>query len=243
MIEIGLGLSTMWSALEFSGASSYNYQCSRLLQSPPRSTDKPLIPKVSLRYQPAVIPSFLLVGTVLTICLGSVLGAPQSSCIMCDKEDLRPRVPPYSDSYEEYTFDHQVSQQSAMEYLQKHNKIVITKSQHNACSSIKCPANASKYCRGTQFINDHCYCEQQHREEGLPYVPHVCFADQKEHTPSVDSCFEFVEIKECCCAEIWLKKWRHISGSSRSQHVLNILIPLLSTISVLNWISRSRIFC
>jgi len=121
MIEIG-GPGTMWSELECSGLAIENCQCSRLQRSSQRSTDKPLIPRVSLRYQPsAVIPSFLAIGIVLTICLGSALGAPQSSCIMCDKEDLRPRVPPYTDSYEEYTFDHQVTQQSAIESMLKFN--------------------------------------------------------------------------------------------------------------------------
>ncbi|XP_044250402.1 uncharacterized protein [Drosophila takahashii] len=240
MIEIG-GLNAMWSELECSGLAIQNCQCPRLQRSPPRSsTDKPLMPRVSLRYQPAVIPSFLAMGIVLTICLGSALGAPQSSCIMCDKEDLRPRIPPYSDSYEEYTFDHQVTQQSAMESIQKFNG---TRGQNNACSSIKCPPNTPKYCLGSQFINDHCWCELQHREEGLPYVPHVCFADQKVHTASVDSCFTFVQVKECCCAEIWLKKWRHISGSSRSQHTPKLLIHLLAALSALHWISRRRTFC
>ncbi|XP_044317536.1 uncharacterized protein LOC108037885 [Drosophila rhopaloa] len=237
MIEIGRP-STMWSELECVGLAIECCQCPRLQPSPRRSTDKPLYPKVSLRYQPAVIPSFLAVGIVLAISLGSVLGAPQSSCIMCDKEDLRPRVPPFSDSYEEFTFDHQVSQLSAMESLQKINE---TKGQSNACSSYKCPP--TNYCLGTKFISDHCWCELQHREEGLPYVPHVCFADQKVHTPYVDSCFEFAAVKECCCAEIWIKKWRHISGSSGIQHIPKILVLLLSAFSVLHWISRRRIYC
>ncbi|XP_017122222.1 uncharacterized protein LOC108142714 [Drosophila elegans] len=239
MIEIGRP-GTMWTELECVGFAIESCQCSRLQQSPPRSTDKPLDPKVSLRNQPAVIPSFLAVVIVLAICLGSALGAPQSSCIMCDKEDLRPRVPPYSDSYEEYTFDHQVTQLSAMESLQKIN---ATRGQKYACSSIQCPPNTPKYCLGTKFINDHCWCELQHREEGLPYVPHVCFADQKVHQPFVESCFAFGAVKECCCAEIWIKKWRHISGSSRSQHIPKILILLLSAFSVLHWLSRRRIFC
>ncbi|KAH8305838.1 hypothetical protein KR059_012229, partial [Drosophila kikkawai] len=251
MIEIGR-LSTMWSDLECTQLAIEDYrQCPRLQQTPTRSptTDKPAssssssVSGVSLRYQLAVsisIPtSFLLACTVAILCLGSVLAAPQTSCIMCNKEDLRPRVPPYSDSYTEWTFDHQVSQQSAMESLQKFNE---SHAQNNACNSIKCPPNVMKYCLGTQFINDHCWCEMQHREEGLPYVPHTCFLDEKVHTPSVGSCFVFAEVKECCCAGTWVKKWRHISGSSRSQHIPKILIPLLSALSLLRWTSRRWIF-
>ncbi|XP_016955966.1 uncharacterized protein LOC108028570 [Drosophila biarmipes] len=237
MIEIrGLGTLWMWGGLEYSGLAIENCQCLREQRLTQRSTDKPLIPRVTLRYQ----PSFLAIGIALTICFGSALGAPQTSCIMCDKEDLRPRVPPYTDSYEEYTFDHQVTQKAAIESMLKFNG---TKGQNNACSSIKCPPNTSKYCLGEQFINDHCWCELQHREEGLPYVPHVCFADQKVHTSSVESCFTFVQVKECCCAEIWFKKWRRVSGSSRSQHIPKILVHLLSALSVIHWLSRRRTFC
>ncbi|XP_017081051.1 uncharacterized protein LOC108114529 [Drosophila eugracilis] len=240
MLEIET-LSTMRNELVYLVLAVENFQCPRLQQlQPSRSIDKPLIPKVSLRYQSAIFPSFLALGIVLTICLGSVLGAPQSSCIMCKEEDLRPRVPPYSESFEEYTFDHQVTQQAAMQFILKLNG---TRGQNNACSSITCPPNTSKYCLGIQFIKDHCWCELQHREEGLPYVPHTCFADQKVHTSSVDSCFTFVQVKECCCAEIWFKKWQHISGSSRSQHIPKTLILMLSMFSVLHWMSRRRIFC
>eukprot|EP00099_Drosophila_melanogaster_P003596 NP_001163482.1 uncharacterized protein Dmel_CG5910, isoform B [Drosophila melanogaster] len=235
---------TMWNFLDRFELDAEDRQCLERLQQPAeRSTDKSFTPKVSLRYQPAIVPSFLSIGIAVTICLGSALAAPQSSCIMCDKEDLRPRLPPYSDSYEEYTFDHQVTQQAALESIQKFNG---SRGQNNACSSIKCPPNTPKYCLGGQFINDHCWCELQHREEGLPYVPHVCFADQKVHTSSVESCFTFVQVKECCCAEIWIKKWRHISGSSRGQHVPNVLVllilNLLSAFSILTCRRRRRIF-
>lgn len=135
MIEIGR-LSAMWSDLECIQLAIEDCQCPRLQRPPARSptTDKPSsasassssVSGVSLRYQSTAVssipPPFLLACTLAILCLGSVLAAPQSSCIMCNKEDLRPRIPPYSDSNQEYIVDHKVTQLSAMEWVQKYNE-------------------------------------------------------------------------------------------------------------------------
>ncbi|KAH8379891.1 hypothetical protein KR009_007827, partial [Drosophila setifemur] len=200
-------IAIMWSELECNELAIEHCQCPRLLSPTDATTNDPSTQGVSLRYQTQTVWSTNTVTILLLavlLCLAPVLGAPQTSCIMCDKEDLRPRVTvPYTDGYVEYTFDHQVSRQQAIDSIHKFNE---THGKNNACSSIQCPSNVMKYCQGTQFINDHCWCEMQHREEGLPYVPHICYADEKVHKPSVGSCFAFVEVKECCCAATWVKK-------------------------------------
>ncbi|ALC45107.1 CG5910 [Drosophila busckii] len=146
--------------------------------------------------------TFLRLCCLLLLLLGLTLAAPQSSCILCDKEDLRPREPTISNSYEEFTFDHQVSRQEAIAALKKFNDC----NTQIACNSRKCSADVIRYCLGSQFINDHCWCELQHREEGLPYVPHICYVGEKVYKPSIGSCYQFEEIKECCCASALAKE-------------------------------------
>ncbi|XP_034482055.1 uncharacterized protein LOC117787597 isoform X2 [Drosophila innubila] len=140
---------------------------------------------------------------LLLLGLSLCLAAPKSSCILCNKEDLIAAGPIISDSYEEKTFDHQVTRQEAIQALRKYNE---THPTQNSCKSIKCTATVVKYCTGPQFLNDHCWCEMQHRDEGLPYVPHVCYVGEKVYKPSVGSCFFFEEVKECCCAPILVKE-------------------------------------
>ncbi|XP_064541131.1 uncharacterized protein LOC135430394 [Drosophila montana] len=170
---------------------------------------------------------------LLTLCLSSILAAPQTSCILCNKEDLRAKEPTISDSYEEFTFDHQVSRQDAIQALRKFNET------QNSCNSMKCTPTVLNYCLGPQFLNDHCWCELQHREEGLPYVPHICYVGEKVYKPSVGSCFFFEEVKECCCASALVSEWRHISGASFSppQAMLSSILALLS---LLHWRTRRR---
>ncbi|XP_030571184.1 uncharacterized protein LOC115770166 [Drosophila novamexicana] len=181
--------------------------------------------------------TFLRLLLLLTLCLSSTLAAPQTSCILCNKEDLRAKEPTISDSYEEFTFDHQVSRQDAIQALRKFNE--THGGTQNACNSMKCTQTVLNYCLGPQFLNDHCWCELQHREEGLPYVPHICYVGEKVYKPSVGSCFFFEEVKECCCAAALVSEWRHISGASISppQAMLSSILALLS---VLHWRSRRR---
>ncbi|EDV97706.1 GH14548 [Drosophila grimshawi] len=149
--------------------------------------------------------TFLHLCVLLLLCLSSTLAAPQSSCILCDKEDLRSREQPtISDSYEEFTFDHQVTRQDAIQALRKYNETLG--GAQNSCNSMQCTATVMKYCLGLQFLNDHCWCELQHREEGLPYVPHICYVGEKVYKPSVGSCFFFEEVKECCCASALVRE-------------------------------------
>lgn len=58
----------------------------------------------------------------LCLCLSLSMAAPQTSCILCNKEDLRAREPTISGSYEEFTFDHQVSREEAIQALRKYNE-------------------------------------------------------------------------------------------------------------------------
>lgn len=58
----------------------------------------------------------------LTLSATITMAAPQTSCILCNKEDLRVREPTISGSYEEFTFDHQVSREEAIQALRKYNE-------------------------------------------------------------------------------------------------------------------------
>lgn len=58
----------------------------------------------------------------LCLCFILSMAAPQTSCILCNKEDLRAREPTISGSYEEFTFDHQVSREEAIQALRKYNE-------------------------------------------------------------------------------------------------------------------------
>ncbi|XP_017098101.2 uncharacterized protein [Drosophila bipectinata] len=231
MIEIRRRVNKTSNALESNDELALDY-CQRLQGSTHRATDKTSGPGVCLRYQP-VATVFLL----LLLCLAPVLGAPQTSCIRCDKEDFRTRAPHHGEEFVERIVDHQVSKFQAREALRKLNE---THRQNNACSSINCTATIENYCFGHQFLNDHCWCEMQHREEGLPYVNHICYADEKVHKPSIGSCFVFAEVKECCCAKAFYNKWRANSGS---KNIPKILIPWLIAFSLVHWLSRRRWFC
>lgn len=57
----------------------------------------------------------------LCLCFSLSMAAPQTSCILCNKEDLRAREPTISGSYEEFTFDHQVSREEAIQALRRYN--------------------------------------------------------------------------------------------------------------------------
>ncbi|KAH8410795.1 hypothetical protein KR222_008479, partial [Zaprionus bogoriensis] len=140
------------------------------------------------------------------LCLGlrPSAAAPQTSCIQCTEQDLRAREPTLDSSYEEFTFDHQVSRKEAIEALRKYNE--THDSRYNACHSIECTPSIAKYCLGSQFIKDHCWCENQHGEEGVPYVPHICYVGEKVYAASVGSCFFFERVKECCCAPVLVKE-------------------------------------
>ncbi|XP_068149525.1 uncharacterized protein [Drosophila tropicalis] len=176
-------------------------------------------------HHPQSTTTFLYLLLLLLSCISLTLAAPQTSCILCDKDDLQAKDPLNSETYEEFTFDHQVSRQEAILALRKFNE---THGPKNACNSMKCTPDVLKYCLGPQFINDHCWCELQHRDEGLPYVPHICYAGEKVYTSSVGSCFHFEEVKECCCASALAKEWRHISGKSLCCCPTILLIVLVS---------------
>ncbi|XP_062131250.1 uncharacterized protein LOC133842235 isoform X1 [Drosophila sulfurigaster albostrigata] len=181
-------------------------------------------------------PQLLL---LLLLSLSSILAAPQTSCIMCNKEDLQPREPTISASYEEFTFDHQVKRQDAIQALRAYNE---THETQNSCNTKMCTTQVVRYCLSPQFLNDHCWCEMQHSEEGVPYVPHVCYVGEKVYAPSLGSCFTFQEIKECCCAPVLVKEWRHISGALSATPKI-MLTSLLATIALLNWRCRRRSVC
>ncbi|KAM8707788.1 hypothetical protein ACLKA7_014855 [Drosophila subpalustris] len=195
--------------------------------------------------------SCLLLLLLLWLGFSSTLAAPQISCILCNKDDLLAKGPIISDSYEELTFDHQVTRQDAIQALRKYNE---THPTQNSCNTMKCTPTVMKYCVGPQFLNDHCWCEMQHRDEGLPYVPHVCYVGEKVYKPSVGSCFFFEEVKECCCAPILVRECkriclgslngpvsvgRHISGASLSTPKI-FLSCLLALLSLLHFVKVEK---
>ncbi|XP_055923438.1 uncharacterized protein LOC129953918 [Eupeodes corollae] len=115
-------------------------------------------------------------------------------------------------SYEEFIFEHQVTRQDAIDSLLKLNQSFFDGPSGSTCKSITCTENVMKYCLGPQFINDHCWCEQGHANEGLPFIPHICYVGEKQYQASVGSCFFYEEVKECCCAPALAKRWKHISA-------------------------------
>lgn len=127
MIEIRRRVNTTSNVLKCNDELVLDY-CQRLPGSTNRATDKTSAPRVSLRYQP-LATAFLL----LLLCLGPVLGAPQTSCIRCDKEDFRTRAPPYGEEFVERIVDHQVSQFQAREALRKLNESKYNKTQLCPC--------------------------------------------------------------------------------------------------------------
>lgn len=116
MIEIRRRVNTTSNVLECNDDLALDY-CQRLPGSTHRATEKTSSPGVTLRYQP-LTTAFLL----LLLCLGPVLGFPQTSCIRCDKEDFRTRAPPHGEEFVERIVDHQVSKLQAREALRKLNE-------------------------------------------------------------------------------------------------------------------------
>ncbi|XP_023166732.1 uncharacterized protein LOC111596659 [Drosophila hydei] len=168
-------------------------------------------------------------ATFLWLCLLLMFGHSSSLEELTDKESV------ISESYEELKFDHEVSELDAEQALRKLNATrAVTQS---SCDSIDC-TQVGNYCWTPQFEKDHCWCELQHREEGLPYKAHKCFVDEKIYKPTTGSCYFFEEVKECCCVPAFLKEWRRISSASlsRAHPLLSCLLALLS----LHWRRRRR---
>lgn len=67
-------------------------------------------------------PFLLSLCLCLALSATITMAAPQTSCILCNKEDLRAREPTISGSYEEFIFDHQVSREEAIQALRKYNE-------------------------------------------------------------------------------------------------------------------------
>ncbi|EDW18743.1 uncharacterized protein LOC6582566 [Drosophila mojavensis] len=167
-------------------------------------------------------------ATFLSLCLLLMF----SRCSSLD--ELGNKASGISESYEELKFDHEVSEQDAEQALRKLN--ATRAGIQNSCNSMDC-GQYLDYCWTPQFEKDHCWCELQHREEGLPYKAHKCFVEEKIYKPSVGSCYFFEEVKECCCVSAFLREWRRISSAplSRAQPVLSCLLAILS---LLHWHSR-----
>ncbi|XP_055855793.1 uncharacterized protein LOC129919019 [Episyrphus balteatus] len=137
-------------------------------------------------------------------------------------------------SYEEFIFEHQVTRQDAIAALQKLNQSFFDGPSASTCKSITCTKNVMKYCLGPQFINDHCWCEQGHANEGLPFIPHICYVGEKQYQASVGSCFFYEEVKECCCAPALAKRWKHISaGTMNAAYPPAIIVALAFATHVL----------
>lgn len=135
---------------------------------------------------------------------------------------------PSTANYEEFIFEHQVTQQDAIVALQKLNQTFFDGPSGSTCKAITCTKNVMKYCLGPQFINDHCWCEQGHANEGLPFIPHTCYVGEKQYQASVGSCFFYEEVKECCCAPSLAKRWKHISAGTRNAaYPLAIVLALV----------------
>uniref|UniRef100_A0A0A1XNK6 CCC domain-containing protein n=1 Tax=Zeugodacus cucurbitae TaxID=28588 RepID=A0A0A1XNK6_ZEUCU len=184
-------------------------------------------------------PSLVLLTLLLlwfSHLIGSSCAAPQS-CVLCDINDVKDKTPNAQAAYEEYHFEHQVSRQDAITALKIFN--VSTYGEPSGCT-ISCSDKVMKYCLGQQFINDHCWCELGHTEEGLPFVPHICYVGEKLYKATVGSCYFYEQVKECCCAPVLAKQWRYLSGASR-QMTTGSLLLLAVLLTFLSILSRHRI--
>ncbi|XP_037913018.1 uncharacterized protein LOC119652779 isoform X1 [Hermetia illucens] len=133
-------------------------------------------------------------------------------------------------TYEEYHMEHQVTKQEAIASLRAINETFFNAALPLGCKAIPCNQSIMKYCLGPQFINDHCWCEQGHEEEGLPWVPHTCYVGDRITETSVGSCFVYNEIKECCCDRVLAKRWRFLSSSNQLMaNFSTIWLPIIST--------------
>ncbi|XP_053953373.1 uncharacterized protein LOC128860125 isoform X2 [Anastrepha ludens] len=181
-------------------------------------------------------PSLVLLSLLLlwfSHLIGSSCAAPQS-CVLCDINDFNDRAS-NTHTYEEYHFEHQVTRQEAITALKTFN--VSNYGEPSGCA-VSCSEKVMKYCLGPQFINDHCWCELGHTEEGLPFVPHICYVGEKHYKATVGSCYFYEQVKECCCAPVLVKQWRHISAASRQMNAGSLL--LLTILSLIFNATRSR---
>ncbi|XP_055372933.1 uncharacterized protein LOC129606578 isoform X2 [Condylostylus longicornis] len=104
------------------------------------------------------------------------------------------------------------------------------------CKAFDCEKHM-KYCLGTYFLNDHCFCEQSHTNEGLPFVPHSCYVGEDNQAgtkPSIGSCFRFAEIKECCCLRPLAQRWKYLSTARIISNNLFLIIVLPIFLLLLN---------
>ncbi|XP_067648155.1 uncharacterized protein [Eurosta solidaginis] len=166
---------------------------------------------------------FLVLVTLYLLCFSHLIGsssaAPQS-CVLCDINDIKDQAS-NAHAYEEYHFEHQVTRMDAITALKMFN--VSDYNEPSGCA-MSCSDKVMKYCLGQQFINDHCWCELGHTEEGLPFVPHICYVGDKLYKATVGSCYFYEQVKECCCAPALVKQWRHISEASRQINSGSLLL-------------------
>ncbi|XP_036326824.1 uncharacterized protein LOC118739548 isoform X1 [Rhagoletis pomonella] len=167
-------------------------------------------------------PSIVLLTLLLlwfSHLIGSSCAAPQS-CVLCDITDFNDQAS-NAHAYEEYHFEHQVTRVEAITALKAFN--ASNYGEPSGCA-ISCSQKVMKYCLGPQFINDHCWCELGHTEEGLPFVPHICYVGEKNYKAAVGSCYFYEQVKECCCAPALAKQWRHISTAPQQTSASSLLL-------------------
>ncbi|XP_039965578.1 uncharacterized protein LOC120777995 [Bactrocera tryoni] len=184
-------------------------------------------------------PSLVLLTLLLvwfSHLIGSSFAAPQS-CVHCDISNFKEKAPNMQAAYEEYHFEHQVTRLDAITALKTFN--VSDYGEPSGCA-INCSDKVMKYCLGQQFINDHCWCELGHTEEGLPFVPHICYVGEKLYKATVGSCFFYEQVKECCCAPVLAKQWRYISVAARQMSTASLLL-LAVLLTILNVVSRRTV--
>ncbi|KAL5291030.1 hypothetical protein ACFFRR_010442 [Megaselia abdita] len=119
-------------------------------------------------------------------------------------------------SSEIYLFEHQVTKADAKNAFKIYNESSFDVTDEHGCMSIPCNAQTMKYCLGNHFINDHCLCEQGHSSEGLPFIPHSCYVSEKTDRPYAGSCFQYNELKKCCCMKANVKRWRYLSSNAKA---------------------------
>lgn len=169
---------------------------------------------------------FLKIIIVLNLCLINLSdSAAKNLTVPLPYDNLKAEHP-----FVEYIFEHRVTKQEAISALVLINDSYFDAPQAPGCKAIPCTPKVMKYCLGSQFLNDHCLCEQWHAKEGLPFVPHTCYVGDEQTKASVGSCFSYNDIKECCCDRALARRWKFLSASSHLQsNTLSIWLPILMT--------------
>ncbi|XP_031628179.1 uncharacterized protein LOC116343973 [Contarinia nasturtii] len=134
----------------------------------------------------------------------------------------------------EYFIEHNISQGDAKRsFFEVGIKLLDEKPVPTWC--MKCTDYINNYCLSGKMLDDHCCCDSRHGQEQIPWIPHSCYVGMY-CTPSIGSCINYTEVRECCCDHVLAKRWKTIySDSARTTTNLFTQLVCVVLLIIASW--------